>query len=138
VENGVVASTPMDQASRMETEETPIGELSMDSAAEYDLDDEEMPKDQPPKEKPKPKSITISGKDPRSLGLPSGVYKPFGGIFKNHYVLASAFEKVIKDNGFGDPNLVNRPHLSFMYSVSDKDSQTRQATTVPRRSQGRE
>ena len=75
----------MDQASRMETEETPIDELSMDSAGEYDLDDEVMPKDQPPempkdqprKEKPKPKSITISGKDSSRLSLPNGIYKPF-------------------------------------------------------------
>ena len=37
-------------------------------------------------------------------------------------MLASAFEKSIKDNGFGDASLVNRPHLTFMYSDTDSDA----------------
>ena len=122
VNGGVVAPTPMDQASRMETEETPIDELSMDSAGEYDLDDEVMPKDQPPQEQPRPKSITISGKGPSDLGFASGIYKSFGGLNKNCYVLASALDKSIKDKGFGDPSLLNRPHLTFMYSDTDGDA----------------
>ena len=119
VENGVVASTPMDQASRMETEETPIDELSMDSAGEYDLDDEvmpkdqplEMPKDQPPKEKPKPKSITISGKDSSRVSLPNGIYKPFPED-TNHYVLASALDSFQKAQQSAN-HMLNQKHLRF-------------------------
>ena len=128
VNGGVAAPTPIDPASRMETEETPIDELSMDSAGEYD--DEEMHKDQPPQEhkdqppqeQPRPKSITISGKGPSDLKLQSGIYKPFGGCYKKHYVLASALDKSIKDKGFQDLSLVNRPHLTFRYSDTDGDA----------------
>ena len=72
-----------------------MSSVSMDSAGEYDLDDKEMPKDQPPKEKPKPKSITISGKDSSRLSLPNGIYKPFPGD-TNHYVLASGLDSFQK------------------------------------------
>ena len=130
VENGVVASTPMDQASRMETEETPIDELSMDSAGEYDLDGEvmpkdqplEKPKDQPPKEKPKPKSITISGKDSSRLSLPNGIYKPFPGD-TNHYVLASGLDSFQKAQESANlrlsEHMLNQKHLRFLLRPED-------------------
>ena len=125
VNGGVVASTPMDQASRMETEETPIDELSMDSAGEYDLDDEVMPKDQPPempkdqprKEKPRPKSITIRGKDSSRLSLPNGIYKPFPED-TNHYVLASALDSFQKAQQSAN-HMLNQKHLRFFNRAED-------------------
>ena len=111
VENGGVAA--LDQASRMETEETPIDELSTSE------DEEEMAKDQPPKEKPKPKSITISGTDPSGLGLQSVIYKPFPGA-PNDYVLASAYDKFYKElDSMSIQGMLNQKHLKFFNCAED-------------------
>ena len=113
VESGGVVATQMDDASRMDTE-TPIGELSEDEE-----DKEEMAKDQPPEEKPKPEEITISGTGPSGLGLPSGIYKPFDGS-PNDYVLASAYDEFYKKlDSVSIQQMLNQKHLTFFNCSED-------------------
>ena len=85
----------------------------------------DMPSDQPPQQRPTPKTILIRGTGPGDIGLPCGKYEPFGGVYKDIYVPSSELKKGIEKKGYPDINLLSecRPKLTFKYFDGDLDEQ---------------
>ncbi len=66
-----------------------------------------------PNAKPKPLEINVRGDNG---SVRSGKYIPFGGCFKDLYVLADELEAGIKEKGFPDNRLITKPLLQFRYN----------------------